>query len=113
VTEAKITKGEWFAHAMTMSRKDWASLHAKELDIVRRGSDVIAAVWCGDDVEGGEQANARLISAAPEMFEALKEVVKWNGLRDGGDDLLPPEEQLDPEIARAMRALSKALGKEG
>jgi hypothetical protein len=56
-----------------------------------------------------QQANARLIAAAPEMFEALREVVRWNGMRGDGDELLPPEKQ-DPEIAAAMRAIAKAEG---
>lgn len=52
----------------------------------------------------------RLIAAAPE---ALKRMVDWYGKRTGvlgADDLLPPEQQ-EPEVQRALAALSKAEGK--
>lgn len=68
------TKGRWHAATMRMTKKNWASLHVESFTIVQRGRDIIAAVWCGDDGKDEERCNARLLSAAPEMYEALKEI---------------------------------------
>jgi hypothetical protein len=54
-------------------------------------------------------ADARLISAAPDLLEALTKVVEWNGMRGYDDKLLPAGKQC-PEIADAMRAIAKAEG---
>lgn len=61
-------------------------------------------------------ANTRLIAAAPELYEALEEMVRWHGKREpalatvsGGEGLLPMEQQ-DEEVQAAMRALAKARG---
>jgi len=56
-------------------------------------------------------ANARLIAAAPDLYEALALMVAWYGKRDnhGDDSLLQPDQQ-ENEIAQAMRALAKARG---
>ena len=73
----KHTPGRWSCALMRMTKPDWAALHSGKhpIDIVKRGDDVIAAVWCGDDQDGEEQANAHLIAAAPDMLEALKAVL--------------------------------------
>ena len=65
-----FTPGPWRASQMEMNDKDWLS--CKPNYIVKRGEDVIAAVWCGDDKENEEMANAALISASPEMYDALE-----------------------------------------
>jgi hypothetical protein len=98
MTESQFTKGPWTA----------APADSKLI-----GKNVVAwfgsyTIWSGDDVASFEREhNARIGAAAPEMFEALSEIVKWNGVRGDGDELLPPEKQ-PSEIAAAMRALAKA-----
>jgi hypothetical protein len=54
---------------------------------------------------------ARLIAAAPELLEALKQVVYWRAKRaaNGSDLILPPEFQ-EEEIRLAMAAIAKATG---
>lgn len=75
---AKHTEGPWRSSCMVMDADDWTALNASGpkgsvIDIVQRGQDVIAAVWCGDDCDGEEAANARLIAAAPDLLEALED----------------------------------------
>lgn len=57
-------------------------------------------------------ANARLISAAPELLEALRGMVNWYGLRDGiyGSDRLLPAENQAPEVRKAIAVIAKATG---
>jgi hypothetical protein len=70
---SKHTPGPWEDGTMSISKRNWALIHdGAEINIVKRGADVIAAVWCGDDEDGEEAANARLIAAAPELLEALE-----------------------------------------
>lgn len=57
------------------------------------------------------EANLDLISAAPDMYEALAEAIKWNATRGNEDEILPAEKQCS-EIALAMRALAKAEGRQ-
>jgi len=66
MTEHKHTPGYYRASTMTMSRKAWASLNQGPLNIVQRGQDVLAVVWCDDD--SSEQAQARLFAAAPDLL---------------------------------------------
>ncbi|MFY2570157.1 hypothetical protein [Achromobacter ruhlandii] len=58
-----------------------------------------------------QEADARLIAAAPELLEALDTVVFWYGKRGPDDNLLPIDRQED-EIAKAMRAVAKAKGEQ-
>lgn len=63
------------------------------------------------ELDAVEAANAHLVAAAPELFSALEDMVRWHGKRDiATDELLPPEQQ-DNEVANAMRALAKAEGR--
>lgn len=75
---SNYTSGKFYASSMTIGKKNWAALHSgkHEINIVRRGPDVIAAVWCGDDGDGEEQANARLFAAAPDLIDALHSIAK-------------------------------------
>ena len=52
----------------------------------------------------GAEANARLIAAAPDLLEALKEIVD---AADGAG-----WEQLDPSFKKARAAIAKATGEQ-
>jgi len=53
-----------------------------------------------------QSANTRLIAAAPEMLEALKETVYMRGIPDDEEDRSPYEKRL-------MAVLAKAKGETG
>lgn len=68
-------------------------------------ADISEGAFMGEE----ELANARLIAAAPEMFEALQELLAWDL------DSLPGEVSLgysgiEKDIALAKAAISKATG---
>lgn len=69
--EVKFSECEWSAGEMTMKPTVWASLHSgkRPITIVRSGANVIAAVW-DEGVGANEAAYARLIAAAPDLYEA-------------------------------------------
>ena len=96
----KHTPGEWRASAMEMDPGAWRLLNRGKIDIVRRGQDVIAAVWCGDDKDGEEAANARLIAAAPELLEALQQAEEW----------LTGWASAEPYLSVIRAAIAKATG---
>ena len=69
---------------------------------IRSAKDQIAKVWT---MRGNEwKANARLIAAAPDLLEALKEIVD---AADGAG-----WEQLDPSFKKARAAIAKATGEQ-
>lgn len=77
MTRAQHTPGPWFATTCTFDKKTWKELHGEEFTVVKEAphdavlfaSNVVALVWADDDEE---KATARLISAAPELLEALE-----------------------------------------
>lgn len=79
---------------------------------IRSDRDQIAKVWM---MRGGEgKANARLIAAAPELLEALKELVKAN--EDHNESVSKvigePLGWKDSYLDKARSAIAKALGEE-
>jgi hypothetical protein len=65
---SKHTPGPWSQHLVKVQR-DITGPHGQSIAYTR-GAD-----WSGDKSESEELANARLIAAAPELLEALREVV--------------------------------------
>jgi hypothetical protein len=65
------------------------------------GADRVASVWCSRE---GYEANAHLIAAAPELYEALEKIAKAD----------PVDLALDPNWPQriACAALSRANGGE-
>ena len=106
MNEAKFTKGDWKKYKMTMSPDDWAQLNSGKypITIVRRGADVIAAVWGIEDED--EQANANLFAAAPVMYKALDELLK----RVDYHCTTLGQEHFTAERGNALVALAKARG---
>ena len=85
------TKGEWVAEGLEVYSDDCDAHAVAEIPVNHS---------CRDSVE--EQANAQLISAAPEMVEALEDCLR--GLLDENPLAYPTE------IDAAKRALVKAYG---
>jgi len=84
--KTKFTEGEWRYNSSSQS-------------ISKPGKNQIAKVWMFGGGEG--TANAHLIAAAPEMYEALEHVIL----------LLKPEEN-PTTIKQIARLLNKARGQE-
>ena len=95
--EVTHTKGEWVAKDRAVIAKCFTGEWKNIVDKVRGGNPVEA------------DANARLIAAAPQLFDALKRavaVLDADGIRYGDCD----EEALDV-LSAAREAVSKAEGR--
>lgn len=104
--DTKPTTGAFKASTMTMSKREWASLNdGSSLHIVLRGPDVVAVVWDADDREDVEKkANAALLSAAPDLLDALQEIISYRG---GAESSLEDEYVMQ----RVNDAIAKAKGR--
>jgi len=78
------TPGPWFSDGL-----GW----------IRNSTETIAAL---NLIRDEQWANARLITAAPDLLEALRDMVHFAGLISSGDEF--------PEIERARAAIAKATG---
>lgn len=88
------TKGPWKAEGNSVFKDEWRNPIATSYDpdYTNQLNDV-------------SKANAQLISAAPEMYEALRWLV---------NDLPKNRDWLSPDLEKLMKqALAKAEGKEG
>lgn len=92
MTQAKHTPGQWFINRESTDCPDG------KLSIEVYGDYFIAQV----DEGVCQEANARLIAAAPELLEALQEIV---AAADGSG-----WSQLDAKLAKARAAIKKATG---
>ncbi len=106
MSEAKHTPGLWFTH-----RTGFSTVYIE----ARIGGGMLQEVAaCGPTAEGSEQqeANARLIAAAPELLEALieaeKKLVELERMVGGGDG----EVYVEGAILNARAAISKATSHE-
>ncbi len=94
--EFKGTKGEWFA----------CCLEDKPHFLFANETETTICAFCqkqdlGKDLTLEEVvANAKLIAAAPELLEALQELLKWTSH-------FPPA--MNIEIEKANNAINKAL----
>lgn len=98
------TPGPWKPSNVTLDRKEWASVLGKNsVDVVLKGGNIVAAVWCAEDRDGEEAANARLISAAPELLQAL---VAWVESTSRANET----GSMRPVYDLAVAAIAKARG---
>ncbi len=97
---AKFTKGEWKVTS------NYKRLYVHDENLYPEDSHGIRHIASINDSHGEEEANARLIAAAPAMYEALKDIL---------------ENKNDPQLYTALSgqqwidieyALSLADGKE-
>lgn len=82
----------------------WELRYDYSVNIPYRGEHCCAVAY------GGTEANARLIAAAPDLFEALVLLLQdYVSLSEEyGLDLIGSDR--DPEVARARAAIAKARG---
>jgi len=96
--EAKFTKGPWVVHLNKVGVVDTSDTQSYGM------LDVVAVVDAWDFAKQHEH-NAHLIAAAPELYEALTQLI---------DDLINTDEEglfeLSETVIRCRLALSKARG---
>lgn len=106
------TNEPWRVGTMAMSKRDFASLHSRELVTVQSGADVLAIVWSPDDDdqegESGAKALANLMAASPLLYETLKQQLVMLGMIvnavDAGESVNPTIEAATVLIGDALRA---------
>lgn len=93
------TKGEWKAHGIVIVDKDGFEIATVQTK----------------HAEGEAKANTNLISAAPEMYEALKQIVTRIESKDGvvrcGLQAIGQVGMLNALIHESKQALAKIEGK--
>lgn len=99
-----FTPGPW---VVTVAKGGWFEVCIPDEDS-RTGGDLVAEVFSpgtGPKPDAEDEANARLIAAAPEMFEALTNLLKTH---KGGEELVSG--QCCSLADAAIAALAKARG---
>lgn len=102
----KWTPGEWSVPGKGYYR-DLVQIPLRGIDCERIGFQI---GFVSGHKEEEALANARLISAAPELYEALERLLKWVDpiAGDNRNDAAAKEEMESVSVARA--ALAKAQG---
>src|SRR5258708_5563553 len=103
---AKHTAGPW---ENDDTRKVFKYAH-----VIRRNGLIIATIHQSsfDSTAQEFAANARLIAAAPKMYDALKAITgRAEGLLDGESDTQYLWDKLGPEYRQAMAAIAEVEGK--
>ena len=110
----KYTKGEWKAYCLGSEgyqvRRNNESLpaaNAKE-ELKERLTPIVERM--GGSFET-QKANANLIASAPDLYEALKEILEGKG-RYSMNRLTHAENTIEDMKELAKQAIAKAVGKE-
>ncbi|WP_301902271.1 hypothetical protein [Alistipes ihumii] len=102
-TEFKGTPGAWFA-TYDHGYSTWI------IDVIDDKEQLVACAIPDSKIES--EANARLIAAAPEMLEALQNLVFLHSCeQEGIDSAMPTRGQWMDAISKAEKAINKALGR--
>lgn len=108
MTTTQHTQGKWTSSTMEMDAEDWAALNEGALNVVTRGQDVIAVVWCGDDRDGEEEANALLLAAGPRLLAAAETIaLHAKNFGDGTEGYIEVQRE---HIEELCAAIAKARG---
>lgn len=104
--EFKGTKGEWDWEENSASQVDGSTC----IEVHSGGGPQIAYLqsfvgWGVDYERNAAIANANLIAAAPDLLEALQEMLNKAYKQNWND-------QYPDEVSKAQAAISKALGEE-
>lgn len=94
MSEQKFTQGKW---AVGECRQ-----------VLTEDGRTVADAGCSTFPKEEQEANARLIAAAPEMYEMLERLVKWDVNFPVGDDTGRGLKELDSIIAEASAIMKKA-----
>lgn len=108
--EKRHTTGDWFIDADMVEHCCHQSAVCAEVQngdgMYGKGIEIVAEVWGNKNYE----ANARLISAAPDMLEALKLFVhEYAELVESGDAGFWDVEK-EEKVIKARAAIAKAEG---
>lgn len=105
MSEAKHTKGPW-----TTDEDDHDAPH-QNIKVKAGKHHTVCTVWIDDapvrNFNSAQQANARLIAAAPELLAALKFIVSEWGYDGHGGELEDGESEV---IDKVRAAIAKAEG---
>ncbi len=105
----KHTKGPWRIGYEDQSGPEYITANNKPLVTLRWGCSCCKeCIDKFEDMTKEEQANARLIAAAPELLEACKAIdlnAIWDGKRGSKGYLV-----MEHHIERARQAIAKAEG---
>lgn len=104
------TPGPWFAGRLVLADPDdeFGTISIGQQDISDRPNkdahfeDTICEVWQNPNLAEDAEANARLIAAAPELLEALEDIVT-------SCTIIQPA-HLSDAVANAHAAIAKARG---
>ncbi len=108
----EYTQGPWEIEPTSIGDPAFISdIHAPHQDNPsENGTDPTVATTWHRPSQGEDEANARLISAAPELFEALKTLMEWEGNEAGSYP--DPDTQTEANLVwgKAFKAIAKATG---
>ena len=99
----EYTEGEWKAKKLLPDKHGIVEQTAWEIDTEEYG----VAVYIPYSAPIRKEADAQLISAAPELYEALKSIKSWL-LEDG---LIAENDLLNEHFIKANNLANKALSK--
>tara|TARA_R110000851_G_scaffold279492_1_gene432761 strand:+ start:373 stop:684 length:312 start_codon:yes stop_codon:yes gene_type:complete len=75
MTEFKGTPGEWIIHINKIEGKKVVAIASLEENLSEKGYPAVCFISEAENYTDRDQANAQLISKAPRLLEALKNLV--------------------------------------
>lgn len=107
---SKHTPGPWWvALGSAFGGRCYSGISSKNHDFL---AEVVVQMEDDDKWAEQLQANARLISAAPELLQALQSMLQWMPVYPAGADGIVGGREAHAEAIKAARAaIAKATGK--